>query len=154
MLYEFSGGNLVDGLPPASHLGFDCDARKRVLGCLFCFLRKIRLDNGTFQGRNCLEISQKLRREGIRMPRKFVGAQLSDGKFFKRMRFFAFFVVLAQISAQVARHGWRLWPAWGFDLQESRLRRSRWPRDLTKTRFLADCGAGGKPSTRLPPENS
>ena len=33
---------------------------------------------------------------------------------------------------------WRMQAlAWSFDLQESRLRRSRWPRDLTKTRFSA-----------------
>ncbi len=51
---------------------------------------------------------------------------------------FAFFV-LAQISAPVSRHGWRLWQmealACRFDLPKSRLRASHWHLQLIKTSF-------------------
>ena len=51
--------------------------------------------------------------------------------------FFAFFHVLAQISAPVARHGWRLWQmkagAWSFHLPKSRPRASHWHLQITKT---------------------
>ena len=77
-----------------------------------------------------------LLREGIRMPGKFVGALLSDTKFFKMSNFFTFFYVLAQISVPVARHGWRLWEmkagAWSFYLPKSRPRASHWPLQITK----------------------
>ena len=48
-----------------------------------------------------------------------------------------FFEVLAQISAPVARHGWRLWQikarAWSFYLPKSWLRASYWHLQITKT---------------------
>ena len=73
------------------------------------------------------------------MPGKFVGASLSGAKFFKMKHFFAFFDVLAQILAPVARHGWRLWQmealAWSFDLPRSRLRASHWHLQLIQTSF-------------------
>ena len=51
--------------------------------------------------------------------------------------FFAFFYVLVQISAPVARHGWRLWKmkagAWSFYLPKSRPRASHWHLQITKT---------------------
>ena len=71
------------------------------------------------------------------MTRKFVGAELSGTKFFKMRYFFAFFYVLAQILAPVARHSWRLWQmkagGWSFDLPECRLRASNWHSQMTKT---------------------
>ena len=39
------------------NLGFDCDAPKRDLGCLFRSLRKKSLDNRTFKGRKKVELS-------------------------------------------------------------------------------------------------
>ena len=82
------------------------------------------------------------------MLRKFVGAELSGTKFFKISHFLAFFDVLAQISAPVARHSWRLWQmkagAWSFHLPKSRPRASHWHLQITKTRmgscFLAFLG--------------
>ena len=51
--------------------------------------------------------------------------------------FFVFFYVLAQISAPVARHSWRLWQikagAWSFYLPKSRPRASYWHLQITKT---------------------
>ena len=51
--------------------------------------------------------------------------------------FFAFFHVLAQILAPVARHGWRLWQikagAQSFDLPKSRLGANHWHLQMTKT---------------------
>ena len=51
--------------------------------------------------------------------------------------FFAFFDVLAQILAPVARHGWRLWQmkagAWSFYLPKSQPRASHWHLQIVKT---------------------
>ena len=51
--------------------------------------------------------------------------------------FLVFFDVLAQISAPVARHGWRLWEmkagAWSFHLPKSQPRASHWHLQIAKT---------------------
>ncbi len=51
--------------------------------------------------------------------------------------FFVFFDVLAQISAPVARQGWRLWQikarTWSFYLPLSQLRASHWHLQIAKT---------------------